>query len=134
MYFNSLCIWLWISEKSSKQVRSLYTGKALGKHVINLYSAGISQWVKIKDVKKLHQDIEDDPITKDQMAVLGCLLLCTFGDYLTPVLASVLITAHTLNNLDPGDESENKNEGYERKKLSRCTLWPSPRPHLASMV
>ena len=87
-----------------------------------MYSAGISQWVKIKDVKKLHQDIEDDPITKDQMAVLGCLLLCTFGDYLAPVLASVLITVHTLNNLDPGDESENKNEGYERKKLSRCTL------------
>ena len=27
------------------------TGKALGKHVINLYSTDISQWLKIKDVK-----------------------------------------------------------------------------------
>ena len=29
------------------------TGKALGKHVINLYSTGISQRVKIRDVHKL---------------------------------------------------------------------------------
>ena len=92
-----------------------YTGKALGKHVINLYSTSISRWIKIKDVKKLHQDIEDDPIIKDQMAGLGCLLVCTFGDYLAPVLASVLIAAHTSNNLDFGDELENKNEGYESK-------------------
>ena len=47
------------------------------------------------------------------MAVLGCLLVCIFGDYLAPVLASVLMAAHTSNNLDSGDESENKNEGYE---------------------
>ena len=44
------------------------TGKALGKHVINLYSSGISRVVKIRDVKKLRQDIENDPIIKDQMA------------------------------------------------------------------
>ena len=62
------------------------TGKGLGKHVINLYSTGISQWLKIKDVKKLHQDIEDDPIIKEQMAGLGCLFVCTFGNYLGPVL------------------------------------------------
>ena len=36
-----------LNEKSEK------TGKALGKHVINLYSPGISRWLKIKDVKKL---------------------------------------------------------------------------------
>ena len=30
-----------------------YTGKALGKHVINLYSTGMSRWLKIKDIKKL---------------------------------------------------------------------------------
>ena len=35
------------------------TGKALGKHVINLYSIGISRWVKIWDVYKLRQDIEN---------------------------------------------------------------------------
>ena len=80
------------------------TGKALGKHVINLYSTGISRWLKIKDVKKMRQDIENDPIIKDQMADLGCLFVCTFGNYLAPVL----IAAHTANNLDFGDELENE--------------------------
>ena len=36
-----------LNEKGEK------TGKALGKHVINLYSTRISRWLKIKDVKKL---------------------------------------------------------------------------------
>ena len=66
-----------INEKGEK------TGKALGKHVINLYSTGISQWLKIKDVKKLCQDIENDLLIKDQMAGLGCLsdvhLVIIFG-------------------------------------------------------
>ena len=87
-----------LNEKGEK------TGKALFKHVINLYSTGISRWVKIKDVKKLHQDIKNDPIIKDQMADLGCLFVCTFGNYLLPVL----IAAHPANNLDFGDEPEGK--------------------------
>ena len=45
-----------VNEKGEK------TAKVLGKHVINLYSTDISRWIKIKDVKKLHQDIENDPI------------------------------------------------------------------------
>ena len=87
-----------LNEKGEK------TGKALGKHVINLYCTGISQWLKIKDVKKLPQDIENDPVIKDQMVNLGCLSVCTFGDYLAPVL----IAAHTANNLDLGGEPENE--------------------------
>ena len=63
----------------------------MGKHVINLYSTSISQCVKVKDVKKLQQDIENVTIIKDQMVNLGCLLACTFGDYLAPVL----IATHT---------------------------------------
>ena len=43
------------------------------------------------------------------MAGLGCLFMCTFGDYLSPVL----IAADTANNLDLGDEPENKNECHE---------------------
>ena len=78
------------------------TGKALGKHEINLYSTGISRVVKIRDVKKLPQDIENDPIIKDQMANLGCLLVCKFGNFRVPVL----VAAHTVNNLDLGDEPE----------------------------
>ena len=60
-----------------------------------------------KDVKKLRQDIENDPIIKDQMVNLGCIFVCTFGYYLAPVLVAV----HTVNNLDLGDEPEN--EVYE---------------------
>ena len=40
-----------LNEKGEK------TGKALGRHVINLYSTRISWFVKIRDVQKLHQDI-----------------------------------------------------------------------------
>ena len=40
---------------------------------------------KIRDVHKLHQDIENDPIIKDQMTSLGCLLVCTFGNLLALV-------------------------------------------------
>ena len=43
------------------------TGKALGKHAINLYSTGISRMIKIRDVQKSRQDIENDPIIKGQM-------------------------------------------------------------------
>ena len=83
------------------------TGKALGKHVINLYSTGISRVVKIRDVEKLQEDTESDPIIKDHMANLGCLLMCTFGNS----LALLLVAAHTVNNLDLDHELEN--EGYK---------------------
>ena len=90
-----------LNEKGEK------TGKALGKIVINFYSTSIFQVVKIRDVEKLQQDITNDPIIKDQMANLGCLLVCTLGNFLAPVL----VAAHTGNNLVPDDELEN--EGYE---------------------
>ena len=100
-----------LNEKGEK------TGKALSKHVINLYSTSISRWFKIKDVKKLKQDTEDDPIIKDQMANLSCLLVCTFGNFLAPIL----IATHTANNVDFGDEKgydrlaaqHEQNDGYE---------------------
>ena len=82
--------------------------KALGKHAINLYSSGISHFVKIRDVKKLRQDIEDDPVIKDQMP-LGCLLVYTFGDY----FAGILVAVRTLNNLDRDDEPESEGYGSE---------------------
>ena len=92
-----------LNEKGGK------TGKALGKHVVNLYSTGISQVVKIWDVRKLRQEIEDDPIIKDQMASLGCFFAHTFGNFLAPVL----IAAHTANNLDLSHEQSFENKGYE---------------------
>ena len=92
-----------LNEKSEK------TGKALGKHAINLYSAGISRMAKIRHVKKLQQDIENDWIIKHQMASLDCLLVCMFGNFLVPVL----VAAHMVNKLDFGDEQDHENEGYE---------------------
>ena len=63
--------------------------------------------IKIRDVHKLRQDIENDLIIKDQVADLGCLLLSTFGRLLAPVLGVV----PAVNNLDLGNEPEN--QGYE---------------------
>ena len=85
-------------------------GRALGKHVINLYSTGIFRMVKIRDVHKLRQDIENDPIIKDQLTGIGCLLVCTSGNLLAPVL----VFAHTVNSADFGSESK-EGEGYERE-------------------
>ena len=87
-----------LNEKGEK------TEKALRKHVINLYSTGISWWLKIKDVKTSPQDLENDPIIKDQMANLGCLFVCTFGNYLVPFL----VAAHTVNNLDLSEKPEDE--------------------------
>ena len=81
-----------------------------GKHAINLYSSEISRFVKIRDVKKLQQEIEDDPVIKYQMVTLGCLLVYTFGDYRAPNLVAV----HAMNNLDRGDEPE-EDEFYENE-------------------
>ena len=41
------------------------------------------------------------------MAKLGCHIVYTFGDYLAPIL----VAAHSVENLDRGNEIEN--EGYE---------------------
>lgn len=47
--------------------------KALAKHVISVYSAGISQVVKIGEVKKVQLAIKKDHTIKDQTANLGCV-------------------------------------------------------------
>ena len=43
------------------------------------------------------------------MAGLGCLFVCTFGDY----LISILIAAHTANNVVSGNEQDHENEDHE---------------------
>ena len=73
----------------------------------------------VKDVKKIWQDIENDLIIKDQMASLGCLLVCTFGNFLAPVL----VAAHTVNKLDLGHDQDHENEGYE---CEGHKIWPWP--------
>ena len=102
----------WTQEKVDKasDEKSEKTGIALGKHT------GISQVVKIRDVRKLQQNTENHPIIKYQMANLGCLFVCAFGNFLAPVL----VVAHTVNNLDFSHEQSF--EIYESDSTSRLSL------------
>ena len=96
--------------------KSEKTGKAVSAHAINLYSKGVSRFLKINSVDQLRKDIDEDPIIKESMADVGALLVGTFGAYLTPIL----IAAHTANHVESfaetekviqvEDNSENKNE------------------------
>ena len=52
------------------------------------------------------------------MANLGCLFVCTLGNYIAPVL----IAAHTASNVDFGDEQGHENEDYESDDKTRPTL------------
>ena len=83
-------------------------GRAIGKHVISLYSTGIAQVVKI-DEKKLQPDIESDPIVKEEMGNRGCLLVGTVDNF----FALVLVTAHTVKNKDVSHEQGFDVKGYE---------------------
>ena len=61
--------------------------------------------VKIKGVKKLKKDVGNDPIIKDQMTNLGCLLMCNFSNF----IVSVSVVAKTASN----SNLANEDEGYE---------------------
>lgn len=68
--------------------------------MISLYLNGAFQAVNIKDAQKLQKYIKNDLITRYQIANLGCLLVCTFYKS----LKSSLVAAHTVNNLNLGNE------------------------------
>ena len=70
------------------------TGKAMGKHLIKIYSNGVSKVLRIDDMKQLRKDIDEDPIIKDSMADIGALMVSTFGKRLSPIL----IACHTANH------------------------------------
>ena len=61
-------------------------GQDSGKHVISLHFTGISHLTKFKDMQKLQQDIENDPIIRDQMVNLGCHFVLYFVNFYAPVL------------------------------------------------
>ena len=89
-----------LNEKGEK------TGKALGKHAIDLYSTGISRVFKIRDVKKLQHDIEN-------VRSLKIRWLTSFVFQCVPKSEQLRQLAHTVNNLDLDDEQGLENEGYE---------------------
>ena len=43
----------------------------------------------MRDLQKFEQDAKNDSIIRDQMASLGCLLVCTFG-YILDILGDIL--------------------------------------------
>ena len=61
------------------QQKAVKTGQALGTHVTNLYSTGVSKVLNIDSIEGLRKDIENDPIIKDSMADVGALMVATFG-------------------------------------------------------
>ena len=99
-------IWSKYKQEENEQ-KADKTGKAVGTHIVNLYSNGISKLISINDVNKLKKDIENDPIIKDSMADIGALLVGTFEKLLSPML----VVAHTVNN----SEKFTKNITYKKK-------------------
>ena len=77
------------------QQKAVKTGQALGTHVTNLYSTGVSKVLNIDNIEGLRKDIENDPIIKDSMADIGALMVGTFGRLLAPLL----VMAHTVNHV-----------------------------------
>ena len=81
-------------EQREKRQKAVKTGQALGTHVTNLYSNGVSKLLNIDCVEGLRKDIENDPIIKDSMADIGALMVGTFGRLLAPIL----VACHTANH------------------------------------
>ena len=97
-----------IDRKADEEVEKLYniyiqrkmevndemTGKAMGRHLINLYSNGVRKVLKIDDIEQLRKDINEDPIIKDSMTDIGILMVSTFGKW----LLLILVACHTANH------------------------------------
>ena len=83
-------------EQREIRQKAVKTGQALGTHVTNLYSNGVSKVLNIDSVENLRKDIENDPIIKDSMADIGALMVGTFGRLLAPLL----VACHTVNHVE----------------------------------
>ena len=90
------------SNEEVKKLHSKYTQKelqhkgektdqAMGKHLIKIYSNGVSKVLELDDMKQLRKDIDEDPIIKDSMVDIGALMVSTFGKW----LSLILIVCHT---------------------------------------
>ena len=60
-------------------------------------------------MKKLQQDIKNDPTIRDQIPDLDYYCVCTYGNFLAPILVAV----HTVNNLDLGKNKKFEDEWCE---------------------
>ena len=75
------------------------TGKAIGKHLIKLYSNGVSKVLRIDDMEQLRKDIDEDPIIKDSMADIGALMVSTSGKWVSPILIACHTASHTQGSM-----------------------------------
>ena len=82
--------------QAEAKLKAEKTGNVVSKHVVNLYSVGVSKILKIDSTDQLRKDIDSDPVIRESMADIGALLVGTFGRFLTPLL----IAAHTANHTE----------------------------------
>ena len=63
------------------------TGRAMGRHLINLYSNGVCKVLKIDDIEQLRREtLMKTQSSKDSMADIGLLMVTTFEKWLSPIL------------------------------------------------
>ena len=92
------------------QVKGEMTGRMVGRHLINLYSNGVSKVLKIDDIEQLRRDIDEDPIIKDSMADIGVLMVTTFGRWLSPIVVTFYMVNHyeAFNSWEEQPETQEK--------------------------
>ena len=109
-----------IDKKTDEEVEKLYniymqrqvqakgemTARSMDSHIVKLYSHGVSKVLKIDDIEKLKQDIEEDPFIKDSMADIGILMVTTFGKWLSPILVACHTAKHTKGFVTTSSEQE----------------------------
>ena len=74
----------------------------MGKHLIKIYSNGVSKVLELDDMKQLRKDIDEDPIIKDSMVDIGALMVSTFGKW----LSLILIVCHTETHIQGSNNQE----------------------------
>ena len=82
--------------QAEAKLKAEKTGNVVSKHVVNLYSVGVSKILKIDSTDQLRKDIDSDPVIRESMADIGALLVGAFGRFLKPLL----IAAHTANHTE----------------------------------
>ena len=82
--------------QAEAKLKAEKTGNVVSKHIVNLYSVGVSKILKIDSTDQLRKDIDSDPVIRESMADIGALLVGAFGRFLKPLL----IAAHTANHTE----------------------------------
>ena len=96
------------------EVKCEMTGRAMGRHLINLYSNGVRKVLKIDYIDQLCRDIEEDSIIKYSVTDISTLMVSTFGKW----LSLVFVACHTVNHTEGFatiTKQEDLEEGFSPK-------------------